>query len=141
MNDMELREILEKYKKIAVIGLSPVPGRPSHGVTQYMMDHGYEIYGVRPGSPSTVLGRPNFEKIGDLPGGIEIIDIFRKPEAIPQVVDEIEKWMEKLPADQKPKVLWLQLGISHPEAERRARQLGLKVVSDKCIKIEHARLL
>lgn len=137
----EIRKILQDTKRIAVVGLSPVPNRPSHGVTRYMIGQGYEIFGVRPGSPAEVLGRPNVEKVSDLPGGIDLIDVFRNADAIPGLVDEIAAWMKTLPADQRPKALWLQEGITHPEAEEKARQLGLAVVSDRCILKEHSRLM
>ena len=139
--DAEVRDLLRDGKRIAVIGLSPVPSRPSYGVTKYMIDHGYEIYGVRPASPPTVLGRPSVEKLADLEEDVDIIDVFRNIDAIPQVVDEVEAWLKTKPRDRWPKALWLQLGIAHPEAEERARKLGLMVISDKCILVEHRRLL
>ena len=141
MNDARMREILQKYRRIAVVGLSPVSNRPSHGVTRYMINHGYEIYGVRPASPPQVLGRPCVEKIQDLPGDVDIIDVFRNPDAVPGLVDELESWMSGLPADRRPKVLWLQEGVGNPEAEAKAEKLGLEVVSDRCILKEHARLV
>lgn len=139
--DSEVREILKSMNRIAVIGLSPVPARPSFGVTRYMIDHGYEIFGVRPGSPKEVLGRPNVDKLSDLKDDVDIVNVFRNPEAIPEVVDELETWMGAKPEGRKPKVLWLQLGISHPEAEEKAKRLGLRVIADKCILVEHSRLL
>ncbi len=139
-NDAELKKILDKYTKIAVIGLSPVPGRPSYGVTRYMINNGYEVFGVRPGSPAKVMGRPNVSTIAELPPGIEIINVFRNPDAIPDVVEEIEAWMRTLSIEHRPKVLWLQLGISNPAAEAKAASLGLKVVSNLCIMVEHSRL-
>ncbi len=139
--DPELRKLLETGKRIAVIGLSPVRARPSYGVTQYMIEQGYEIYGVRPASPPEILGRPCVESLKDLKQDVDIIDVFRNSEAIPQVVEEIAEWIKDKPADRRPKLLWLQQGVTHPEAEKRAEQLGLKVVSDLCILREHARLL
>jgi uncharacterized protein len=139
LTDHQIREILETKKRIAVIGLSPVPARPSHGVTKYMIENGYEIFGVRPGTPSSVLGRPCVESLAQLNEDVDILDIFRNSEAIPAVVDEIEAWMKT--RTKKPTVLWLQQGITHPEAEARAEKIGLQVISDKCILKEHARLL
>ena len=141
MNDARMREILQKYRRIAVVGLSPVSNRPSNGVTRYMINHGYEIYGVRPASPPEVLGRPCVEKIEDLPSDVDIIDVFRNPDAVPGLVDELEKWMKALPAERRPKVLWLQEGVGNPQAEAKAEKLGLEVVSDRCILKEHARLV
>ena len=139
--DQELRELLKTCKRIAVIGLSPVANRPSYGVTRYMIEHGYQIWGVRPASPKEILGRPCVESLSDLKEDVDIIDVFRNPEAIPEVVNEIEAWMKTKPEGHKPKLLWLQQGITHPEAEAKAKSLGLRVISDACILVEHARLL
>lgn len=139
LSDNEIKELLSQSKKIAVIGLSPVPARPSYGVTRYMIQQGYEIFGIRPGSPAKILDRPAFEKLADLKEDVDIIDVFRNPDALPEVVDEIEAWMKS--QNKKPKLLWLQEGVSHPEAEKKAQSLGLKVVSDRCILKEHRRLL
>lgn len=141
--DLELRKLLQNGKRIAVIGLSPVPARPSNGVTRYMIGQGYEIFGVRPASPKEILGRPCVEKLADLSEDIDIVDVFRNSEAIPELVTEIEAWMKspQMANKQKPKLLWLQEGVHHPEAEARAEKLGLKVVADRCILREHARLL
>ena len=141
IEDSELRELLKNNKRIAVIGLSPVPNRPSYGVTQYMINQGYKIWGVRPASPKEIFGRPCVERLADLKVDVDIIDVFRNPEAIPEVVDELEAWMKTKPEGHKPKLLWLQMGITHPEAEAKAKKLGLKVISDACILVEHRRLL
>lgn len=139
--DSELRDLLKTCKRIAVIGLSPVAGRPSYGVTRYMIDQGYQIWGVRPASPKEILGRPCVERLADLQDDVDIIDVFRNPEAIPEVIDEVEAWMNAKPEGRKPKLLWLQMGITHPAAEAKAKSLGLKVISDACILVEHRRLL
>jgi predicted CoA-binding protein len=142
LSDAEIREILKSKKRIAVIGLSPVAARPSYGVTRYMIAQGYEIFGVRPGTPPEILGRPCVESLAQLNEDVDILDIFRNSEAIPEVVAEIETWMNaKKDGAKKPTVLWLQEGIIHPQAEARAEQLGLKVISNRCILKEHARLL
>jgi len=141
MSDVEIQQILESYRKIAVVGLSPVSSRPSHMVTRYMIEHGYQIWGVRPAVLGQVLGRSVVESLRDLPAGIEIVNVFRNREAIPEWVDELADWMSTLSLELRPKVLWLQSGITHPESEERARALGLKVVSDRCIKVDHARLV
>lgn len=138
LSDQEIRDALANSKTIAVIGLSSDPSRASNHVTEYMIEKGYEITGVRPGGHQSILGRPVVERLADLKQAPDIIDVFRNSEAIPGVVDEIEKMIQR---GLKPKVLWLQLGISHPQAEEKARSLGLKVVSNKCILIEHRRLI
>ena len=139
LSDAEIREILETNRRIAVIGLSPVPSRPSFGVTRYMIESGYEIFGIRPGSPTTILGRPCVETLRQFDEDVGIINVFRNSEAIPELVTELEAWMKT--RTKKPNVLWLQQGISHPEAEARAEKLGLKVISNRCILVEHSRLL
>lgn len=141
LTDNQIRDLLENGNRIAVVGLSPVAGRPSYGVTRYMISHGYEIYGVRPASPPEILGRPCVESLQDLKEEVDIIDVFRNSDALPGLVDEIEVWMKDKPIDRRPKALWLQEGVTHPEAEAKAEKLGLKVVSNKCILKEHARLL
>jgi uncharacterized protein len=141
INDDEIREILERCQRIAVIGLSPVPARPSYGVSRYMIRKGYELYGVRPGSPPEILGRPCVEELADLNAEIDLIDVFRNSDAIPGLVEEIEVFMKANNGRKKPQVLWLQEGVSHPEAEKKAESLGLKVISDRCILKEHMRLL
>lgn len=140
MTDPEIREILTQGKRIAVIGLSPVASRPSYGVTRYMISHGYEIHGVRPASPTTILDRPAYESLDQVDADIDIFDVFRNPEAVPEVVRDIGRWLERHPRE-KPRVLWLQEGVGNAEAEEAATKLGLKVVSDRCILKEHARLL
>lgn len=140
LTDPEIRDILTTGKKIAVIGLSPVASRPSYGVTRYMISHGYEIYGIRPASPPSILDRPAYDSLEQLQADVDIFDVFRNPEAVPEVVGEIAKWIELHPR-KEPRTLWLQEGVGHAEAERTAAKLGLKVVSDRCILKEHARLL
>jgi predicted CoA-binding protein len=142
LSDDALKSILTRGKRIAVIGLSPVPARPSYGVTRYMISHGYEIYGVRPASPSEILGRPCYESLSEVTADIDIFDIFRNADAVPGVVEEIKEWIKKYPRPSGPKrVLWLQEGVGNPEAEKAAQALGLEVVSDLCILKEHARLI
>lgn len=131
MNDAQIKEALTKYKKIAVIGLSPDPHRASNGVTKYMIREGYEIVGVRP-ETKEILGKPCYSRIEDVPRPLEIVDVFRRSDAVPEIVDII------IPL--KPKLLWLQLGVTHPEAEAKAEKAGILVVSNKCILQEHARL-
>lgn len=143
VSDDELRQILKDSKTIAVIGLSPVAARPSYGVTRYMQSQGYEIYGVRPASPPEILGRPCVESLAQLDADIDIIDVFRNSDAIAGLVDEIAAWLKspKRANRRKPKLLFLQEGVHDAEAEARAEKLGLKVVSNRCLLKEHARLL
>ncbi len=139
MNNEQLRQILKTYKNLCVIGLSPNEQKPSFSVTQYMQYQGYQITGVNPDTKE-ILGRPCFSRLAEVLPPIEIINVFRRPEFIPAIVDEIASLIKKEPQFQ-PKVLWLQLGIEHAEAEAKVRNLGLEVVSNKCILVEHRRLI
>jgi uncharacterized protein len=142
MTQQEIKDVLTKYKKIAVIGISDEPSRASFGVSRYLSQHGYEISGVRPGGAvKEIHGRPVYENLADVPGPLEIIDVFRRSDAIPQVVDQVIAEVKRRPKGEGPKVLWLQLGITHPEAEAKAKEAGLIVISDRCIKIDHAHLV
>lgn len=142
LNLKQIADVLRDSRAIAVIGLSPVPGRPSYGVTQYMIGQGYEIYGVRPAAPEKILDRPAFDSLALLPAGvdIDIFDVFRNPEAVPGVIGEIKAWSKAHPRP-KPRVVWLQEGVGHPQAEAVAEAAGLLVVSDRCILKDHAMLL
>jgi len=122
--------ILERYKRIAMVGLSSNPFRPSHFAAIYMISEGYDVTPVNP-REQEVLGRKSYATLRDAPGPIEIVDIFREPAAVPQIVDEA--------IAAGAKVIWMQLGVIHEEAAEKARQAGLEVVMDRCVKIEHAR--
>lgn len=122
--------ILERYKRIAMVGLSSNPFRPSHFAAIYMISEGYDVTPVNP-REQQVLGRRSYASLRDVPGPIEIVDIFREPAAVPDIVDEA--------IAAAAKVIWMQLGVIHEEAAEKARQAGLEVVMDRCVKIEHAR--
>jgi hypothetical protein len=123
-------EILTKYKTIAVVGLSSNPARPSYGVTEYMQSAGYQIVPVNP-NETDVLGEPSYACLEDVPQKIEIVDVFRRPEEVPSVVDAAIK--------AGAKVIWMQLGIANEPAAEKARAAGLTVVMDACILVEHKR--
>lgn len=127
----EIAEILRTTKTIAVVGLSPKPERPSHSVSQYMKDQGYTIIPVNPGQKE-LLGAKAYPSVLDVPGPIDMVNIFREPAAVPEIVDQA--------IAKKAKVVWMQLGIVHNEAAEKARAAGLKVVMNKCLYIEHVRL-
>jgi predicted CoA-binding protein len=126
----ERLRILERYRRIAMVGLSSNPFRPSHFAAIYLMSEGYEVIPVNP-RESQVLGRQSYPSLAAVPGPVEIVDIFRETAAVPAIVEEA------ITADAK--VVWMQLGVIHEEAAERARQAGLEVVMDRCMKIEHAR--
>jgi len=130
MNAEGCLRILQRYRRIAMVGLSANPMRPSHFAAIYMLSKGYEIIPVNP-REKQILGRTCYASVTDAPGPVEIVDIFREMAAVPEVVEDA------IAADAK--VVWMQLGIVHEEAAERARQAGLEVVMDRCVKIEHAR--
>jgi predicted CoA-binding protein len=122
--------ILEKYKSIAMVGLSSNPFRPSHFAAIYLLSEGYDVTPVNP-RETEVLGRKSYQSLSAVPGPIEVVDIFRESSAVPEIVEEA--------IAVGAKVIWMQLGVIHEEAAERARRNGLEVVMDRCMKIEHAR--
>lgn len=132
VNDQELKQILAESKRIAVVGLSNKPERTSYQVAKYMQEAGYEIIPVNP-TITESLGQKAYPSLKDIPGQVDIVNVFRRSE------DTVEPAREAVAIGAK--VLWLQLGIANEEAFRIADQAGLKVVMDRCIKVEHARLL
>jgi predicted CoA-binding protein len=123
-------EILKNYKRIAVVGLSSNAMRPSHGVSEYMQSAGYRILPVNP-NESEVLGEKSYARLEDVPEKIEIVDVFRRAEDVPPVVDAAIRVGAK--------VVWMQLGIENVAAGEKARAAGITVVMDACILIEHKR--
>ena len=123
-------DILSKYKTIAVVGLSSNPSRPSYGVTEYMQSAGYHIIPVNP-NENDVLGEPSHATLDEVPQKIEIVNVFRRPEDVPPVVEAAIRVGAK--------VLWMQLGIANQVAAEKARAAGLTVVMDACILIEHKK--
>ena len=122
--------ILERYKRIAIVGLSSNPFRPSHFAAIYLLAHGYEVIPVNP-KEQQILGKACYTNLRHIPGAIEVVDIFREPSAVPAIVEEA--------IDMGAKVIWMQLGVICEAAAERAREAGLEVVMDRCMKIEHAR--
>jgi predicted CoA-binding protein len=125
-----IADILKNYKTIAVVGLSSNPRRPSFTVTQYMQSVGYRIIPVNP-NETEVLGEKSYPRLEDIPKShpIEIVDIFRRSENIPPVVDSA--------IAVGAKIIWMQQGIEDQNAAAKARAAGLFVVEDACILIEH----
>jgi predicted CoA-binding protein len=122
--------ILKRYRRIAMVGLSANPYRPSHFAALYMQAAGYEIFPVNP-RERTILGRPCYAALSEVPPPFEIVDIFREAAAVPAIVEEA--------IAAGARVVWMQLGVIHEGAAARAREAGLEVVMDRCVKIEHAR--
>ena len=127
-----IADILKAYKTIAVVGLSSNPMRPSHGVAEYLQRASYRIIPVNP-NEREVLGEKSFARLEDVPGKIEIVNIFRRAEEVAPVVESAIRVGAK--------VVWMQLGIENEAAAERARAAGLTVVEDSCILIEHKKRL
>ena len=134
MTQGELRELLESAKVIAVVGLSPNPDRASNQVAWYLHHQGYELYGVNPaGGQGEVFGVPMVASLDQVPKAIDVVDVFRRAQHTPEVAREA--------VAVGARALWLQLGIRSAEARAIAEAAGLAYVEDRCIKIEHARLI
>lgn len=131
-SDDEIRKVLEDSKVIAVVGLSPKPERASHDVAKYLKEHGYKIIPVNPGQDE-ILGEKCYPSLSDIPEKVDIVDIFRRPEHIPPIMDEAIKIGAK--------TIWLQLGIRNDEAARKGLDAGRTVIQDKCMLQEHRRLM
>jgi uncharacterized protein len=135
LNEPEtIRTILEKSKTIAVVGLSDKPSRPSFHVSKYMQQEGYRIIPIHP-TVTKVLGEkayPSLDAAYAVEGKIDLVDVFRAPEYVPEIVKDVMRL--KIP------YLWLQEGVCHEEAARWAEAVGILVVMDRCIYKEHARL-
>ena len=125
-------EILRAYRTIAVVGLSNDGRRDSHSVSQYMQAAGYRIIPVNP-EETEVLGEKTYPDLASIPVPVDIVDIFRRPEYVPAIVDEAIAIGAK--------VIWMQQGIVNEEAAATARAAGLEVVMDRCIRTEHRRML
>lgn len=127
--------ILRATRTVAIVGASANEVRPSFFVTKYLIDKGYDVYPVNPGhAGKDILGRMTYARLADIPLALDMIDIFRASDAVPGIVDEA------LALTPKPKVIWMQLTVRNDEAAARAEAEGLKVVMNRCPKIEYARL-
>lgn len=131
-DDQAMKRLLQTSKRIAVVGLSDKPDRDSYRVAEYLLQAGYEVIPVNP-RLETWLGQKAVARLEDIEGPVDIVDVFRRAEETPPIA-------EKAVAI-RAKALWLQLGIHHEEAVRIAEAGGLDVVTNRCIKVEHARLL
>ncbi len=123
-------DLLRNSKTIAVVGLTDSPIRPSYGVSNYMQSQGYRIIPVNPNVPDS-LGEKAYRTLLDVPEKIDIVNIFRRPEAVPEIVDQAIQL--KVPA------IWMQEGVIHEAAAEKAREAGIFVVMDRCILKEHMR--
>jgi predicted CoA-binding protein len=131
--DNEIKEILQRAQTIAVVGLSDRPERDSNGVARFLQRNGYRIIPVNPNLRGPVLGEQPYASLRDIREHVDIVDVFRRPEFLPQIVEDAIA----IGAD----VLWAQLGVINRPAAQRAQQAGLGVVMDRCMAIEHRRLM
>jgi len=130
MNNPDFKQILTSYRTIAVVGLSPDPGKPSYEVASYLKRAGYRIIPVNPACQE-VLGERCYASLADIPEPFEIVDIFRRSEFVPEIVEQA--------IGKGAKVIWMQEGVVNQEAAQRAEAAGLSVVMDHCMLKEHHR--
>ncbi len=135
MNDIisnrKLIEIFKSVKTIAVVGLSPKQSRPSNMVASYLQKNGYKIVPVNPGQ-TEILGEQCYGCLKDIPFPVDLVDIFRKPEAVPAIVEEA--------IEMGARYVWMQLGITHTDAAKKAEKAGIEVIMDRCLKVDHQML-
>lgn len=127
----EIQRILQESKTIAVVGLSPKEDSASHRVAEYLIKAGYRVVPVNPTYPE-ILGLKSYPSLSEVPDIVDIVDVFRRPEALSEIVDQA--------IDKKAKTVWMQEGIVNTEAAAKARNAGLSVVMDRCIHKTHKSL-
>jgi hypothetical protein len=127
-----IQKILSRAKRIAIVGLSPNELRASHFVGYYLRRHGYEVIPVNP-RETEILGLTSYPSVSAIPEPVDIVDVFRAPEAVPEIAEEA--------VAAKAGALWLQYGVISPQGAEIASRGGLDVVMDRCLKVEHARYL
>jgi predicted CoA-binding protein len=133
--DAYIRAILNTVKTIAMVGISPKDNRPSYFAFKYLSERGYNMIPVNPGQAGKdILGRKVYARLADVPETIDMVDLFRAPQYAPQIV------AEALELKPRPQVIWMQLGVRNDEAAATAEAAGLKVVMNRCPKIEYGRL-
>lgn len=137
-DDTGLVRILQDSKVIAVVGASPKSNRASYRVMNYMQHNGYRTIPVNPTAVGQqILGEAVYAELEDVPPPVDMVCLFRRPDAVPEVVDQVIA----LADEKRIRYVWMQLGVAHADAARRAREAGLEVVMDRCLKIEFGRLL
>ncbi len=134
-SDKLLRKILRESKTFACVGVSPNPVRPSHYVARYLTIKGYRVIPVNPGHVGKVIfGETVVGSLSEIADPVDVVDIFRRPEAVPAIVDEALEHLSGL------KTIWMQIGVHHEEAAAKAEAAGLNVIQNRCPKIEYQRL-
>jgi predicted CoA-binding protein len=135
-SDDTIRDILTTVRSIAVVGYSANPDRPSHYVAAFLADRGYRVVGVNPGlAGQTAFGDTIYASLAEIPFDIDMVDIFRRSEDVPPVVDAALARFPDLTA------IWMQIGVTHSEAARKAEAAGVRVLQNRCPKVEIPRLL
>ncbi len=132
MDNFELKEILKSTKVIASVGLSSNPEKESYSIVEYLQQQGYTIIPVNP-TATEILGEKVYPSLSAIPVKVDLVQVFRKPEDVPPVVDEAIKIGAK--------VIWMQVGIEHEESAREAQAAGLKVVMNACMRVAHRMLI
>ena len=134
-SDAELKRVLAETRTIAVVGVSANPVRPSYYVARYLGLKGYRVIPVNPGlAGQTLLGQTVYATLTDIPDEVDMVDIFRRSEAVPPIVEEaLARWP-------KLKTVWMQIGVEHAEAAAKAEARGVTVIQNRCPKIEYQRL-
>ena len=132
LTDEDLKTILTKAKTVAVVGLSTNPSRDSYGVAAYLKKNGYRIIPVNP-AVDEILGEKSYPDLLSINETVDVVDVFRRPEFLPEIAEQAVKI--------KAKVLWMQLGAQNEEAANIARKAGITVVQDHCMMAEHSRLI
>jgi predicted CoA-binding protein len=130
LSEQEAFEIAAKVKTVAVVGMTDgkKPGRASFDIPQRLQALGVHLIPVNP-MIQEALGLPSLPSVASLPAGVEVVDVFRRPDAIPALADELIA----LPPEKRPGIVWLQTGIRHPESEQKLEQAGFRVVADRCL--------
>lgn len=131
-DEAAIRSLLERVRRIAVVGLSPKPDRDSNRIARYLIEHGYEVVPVYPRGDE-ILGRKAYRSVREIPGGVDLVDVFRRGESLPAVVEDA--LAANAPA------LWFQIDCFSEAAAATAAAAGATVVMDRCIMVDHARLL
>ena len=131
-HETELKELLSETRTIAVVGLSANESRDSHRVADYLKQNGYRIIPVNP-AVETVLGEKSYPDLKSIPETVDVVDVFRRPEHVPEIAAQA--------VSIGARALWLQLGVRDDESAQRAKEAGLTVIQDACIKVEHSRLM
>ena len=132
-NADQIKHLLEESRNVAVVGLSDSPYRTSHAIARILQSWGYKIFPVNPNLTGPVLGEEPYASVSEIPEPIDIVDVFRRSEKVAPVAEDA--------VAAGAKVLWMQSGVLNEEAARYAEEHGLTVVMDRCIKVEHARLV